>query len=682
MIVHPSPLLRPPVELTAAVVFIAVAAVFLTFPQQLNLSWIQGIVLSAICATLGSRRLLQTWRVWRYRRLLTNRKPYVIKEIPNDQKLISKGLFVGRGFQWSQPHVQRLKETRTPAALKYLGKAGDQGGDPVLHGVGLLEGEQEVWMSLSERFGHVLILGATRVGKTRLAEVLIGQDIHRGDTVIVMDPKGDLDLLRRVYHEAEKSGKLALLRIFHLRYPGVSEHYNPIASYDSPGEIATRITEQLPSKGSSEAFKQFAWRFLNTIICALDALGETPNYRIIYKHVNDIEPLFNAYHDKLFAQHAQGDFWRRDVDTRVQRMLNQDKSKQDKPKQDNPKQGRPNQDKPKQSRSRIEALARIEYREEMRIEDDLASEIQHIMDYDPVYYDKLIASLLPLLNKLKSGRTSAILVPAEGAREENTISWDDVIENNQIVYVGLDSLANPAIARAVGNAMFADLASSAGKLYAALEGSSTPKHRICIHVDEFNDIVGPHLHPMLSKAGGAGVQITAYTQTLADIEASLDGDRAAAARLVGNFNSLIMLRVRTLDTARTLVEQVPNYDVTDLAESSSVADSSQAESSVSFTSSLSARVAVRSVHGIEASDLMRLPKGEAFGLLDGGSIWKLRFPLIGDLPACRPASEMADVALGGNVERQYSVVEIMTKVRQLRQKHATRKAPATSKAPA
>ena len=661
MIAHPSPLLRPPVELTAAVVFIAVAAVFLTFPQQLNLSWIQGIILSAICVTLGSRRLLQTLRVWRYQRLLTNRKPYVIKEIPNDQKLISKGLFVGRGFQWSQPHVQRLKETRTPAALKYLGKAGDQGGDPVLHGVGLLEGEQEVWMSLSERFGHVLILGATRVGKTRVAEVLVGQDIHRGDTVIVLDPKGDLDLLRRVYHEAEKSGKLAKLRIFHLRYPGVSEHYNPIASYNSPGEIATRITEQLPSKGSSEAFKQFAWRFLNTIISALDALGETPNYRIIYKHVNDIEPLFNAYHDKLFTQHAQGDFWRRDVETRVGRMLNQDK--------------------PKQSRSRIEALARMEYREEMRIEDDLASEIQHIMDYDPVYYDKLIASLLPLLNKLKSGRTSAILVPAEGAREENTISWDDVIENNQIVYVGLDSLANPAIARAVGNAMFADLASSAGKLYAAVEGSSAPKHRICIHADEFNDIVGPHLHPMLSKAGGAGVQITAYTQTLADIEASLDGDRAAAARLVGNFNSLIMLRVRTLDTARTLVEQVPNYDVTDLAESSSVADSSQAESSVSFTSSLSARVAVRSVHGIEASDLMRLPKGEAFALLDGGSIWKLRFPLIGDLPACRPASEMADVALGGNVERQYSVVEIMTKVRQLRQKHGARK-PSSAQAPA
>ena len=344
MIVHPSPLLRPPVELTAAVVFIAVATAFFIFPQQLNLSWIQGIVLSAICATLGSRRLLQTLRVWRYRRLLTNRKPYVIREIPNDQKQISKGLFLGRGFQWSQPHVQRLKETRTPAALKYLGKAGDQGGDPVLHGVGLLEGEQEVWMSLSERFGHILTLGATRVGKTRLAEVLIGQDIHRGDTVIVLDPKGDLDLLRRIYHEAEKSGKLALLRIFHLRYPSVSEHYNPIASYDSPGEIATRITEQLPSKGSSEAFKQFAWRFLNTIISALDALGETPNYRIIYKHVTDIEPLFNAYHDKLFTQHAEGDYWREDVDSRVKKLMPK-KSEQDKSEQDKPKQPKaPNRD--------------------------------------------------------------------------------------------------------------------------------------------------------------------------------------------------------------------------------------------------------------------------------------------------------------------------------------------------
>jgi hypothetical protein len=51
-------------------------------------------------------------------------------------------------------------------------------------------------MDLSERVGHTLVLGTTRVGKTRLAELLITQDIRRGEVVIVFDPKGDASLLR------------------------------------------------------------------------------------------------------------------------------------------------------------------------------------------------------------------------------------------------------------------------------------------------------------------------------------------------------------------------------------------------------------------------------------------------------------------------------------------------------
>ncbi len=35
------------------------------------------------------------------------------------------------------------------------------------------------------------------LGKTQLAEILITQDIRRGDVMIVFDPKGDADLLRR-----------------------------------------------------------------------------------------------------------------------------------------------------------------------------------------------------------------------------------------------------------------------------------------------------------------------------------------------------------------------------------------------------------------------------------------------------------------------------------------------------
>ena len=60
-----------------------------------------------------------------------------------------------------------------------------------LHAVGLYEGEKKINMALGDRVGHTLVLGTTRVGKTRLAEWLIARDI-------IIDPKGDLDLFLMV----------------------------------------------------------------------------------------------------------------------------------------------------------------------------------------------------------------------------------------------------------------------------------------------------------------------------------------------------------------------------------------------------------------------------------------------------------------------------------------------------
>lgn len=48
-----------------------------------------------------------------------------------------------------------------------------------------------------------------------------------------------------------------------------------------------------------------------------------------------------------------------------------------------------------------------------------------------------------------------------------------------------------------------------------------------------------------------GVQVTAYTQTLSDIEARI-GDRAKAEQAVGSFDSLIMMRIRETATADML----------------------------------------------------------------------------------------------------------------------------------
>ncbi len=56
---------------------------------------------------------------------------------------------------------------------------------------------------------------------------------------------------------------------------------------------------------------------------------------------------------------------------------------------------------------------------------------------------------------------------------------------------------------------------------------------------------GDALIPLLNRSGGAGFQVTAYTETWSDVEARI-GSRPNAGQIAGNFNTLIMLRVKEI----------------------------------------------------------------------------------------------------------------------------------------
>ena len=84
--------------------------------------------------------------------------------------------------------IERLLSSQS--ILNPFRPAPEVGGRPEIHGVGMYEGERDVLLPLGERNGHMLVLGTTRVGKTRLCEVMTIQDIRRGDTVFMFDPQG------------------------------------------------------------------------------------------------------------------------------------------------------------------------------------------------------------------------------------------------------------------------------------------------------------------------------------------------------------------------------------------------------------------------------------------------------------------------------------------------------------
>ena len=173
---------------------------------------------------------------------------------------------------------------------------------------------------------------------------------------------------------------------------------------------------------------------------------------------------------------------------------------------------------------------------------------------------------------------------------------------------------------------------------------------ISLHADEFNELIGDEFVQLLNKAGGAGFQVTAYTQTWSDIEARL-GNSAKAGQVAGNFNTMIMLRVKELATARMLTDQLPNVDLLSLMSVSGVDDSSDPGSGVDFKSRNEDRISVSEVSLLGVSELVTLPKGQAFAMLSGGQLWKLRMPLADSIDDAALPQAFRDLAM--EMERSY-----------------------------
>lgn len=653
-------LLRPPVELWSTCTAFAAGTLAWLAPGALMMPPGIAVATGMTFFGFGLWRGRQAWRVLRYQGHMRRLPLYQLRaeQIP----VSHHKLFLGRGFRWTQQHTQRLRDTLKPDVQRYvqpgalyqwarqkevawetiplltvlarglrsrsrwnpLAPLPAVGGKPALHAVE--PHEQSVWMDLGERVGHTLVLGTTRVGKTRLAELLITQDIRRGDVVIVFDPKGDADLLRRIYAEARRAGRLEDFYLFHFGYPELSARYNAIGNFSRITEVATRIANQLPNEGNSAAFKEFAWRFVNIIARALVALKRRPDYQQVRRYINDIEPLFVEYAGHC-ADVAGIENWA----TLVEECAADIKER----------------NLPNALRGRsMEAIACMRLLQEKAIYDPVLDGLISAFKYDKTYFDKIVSSVGPLMEKLTTGTIAGLISPDYQDEQDARpiFEWMEVVRRKGIVYVGLDALTDTTVASAVGNSMFADLVSVAGQIYkhgvdpgqdhdqrqenrGAAKRPLTPT--ISLHADEFNELIGDEFVPLLNKAGGAGFQVTAYTQTWSDVEARL-GNRAKAGQVAGNFNTLLMLRVKELDTAAMLTDQLPRVEVFTLMSVSGVDDSSDPGSGVDFKSRNEDRISVSEVPMLTAADMVTLPKGQAFALLEGGQLWKIRIPLPDD----------------------------------------------------
>ncbi len=634
---------RRPYEILPAAGALAAAIAMRTWPELFVLPTQAALACTAGLAGLAALRGTQARRIMRYRRNL-RRLPFYALE-PKDVPSSKDSVFIGKGFEWGQTHIQRLHQARMPQNkhLLQLGKLykfardyerkhpeGDWltsitkkeawwnpveplapvGGKPEIHGVE--PDEEDVWTALAELTNHVIVYGTTRVGKTRLAQLLITQDIRRGDPTFVFDPKGDVELLLSMYAEAVKAGREKDFYIFHLGFPEISARYNPIGSFEQETEVASRTTGPLPDEGQSAAFKAFAWRYVNTIARAMAAVGIKPDMGKIYSYGVNVDQLALDYFEHWLDKRAPG--WRDTFNPTPTKEMKDLVAKTERNGRD------------------ISVVLLAKYFREMGYKDAVADSLSGILSNDKTYFEKLVNSLYPLLEKLTTGKMASLISPdyMDASDPRPLMDWQTLISRNAIVYCGFDALSIPDAAEAVSASMLSDLTSVAGAIYkhGLGYGQSIQQkaRRIRLHLDEVNELIGPYFKQLANKAGGAGMQITAYTQTGQDIEVRV-GSPAAAGQIGGNLNTLIMLRVKNEETAKILTTQLEEVPIWSVTPDSAVNDTNDPADFADFSSRSGDRLSSERVPLVTPAMVMSQPKGQAFALLEGGRLMHVRIPL-------------------------------------------------------
>jgi len=643
-------LLREPIELHGGVLLAVMGVGVWCFPKVFLLAPGPKVVAASLIGVLAAKHLWQGLKILRYKQRLIAQK-FFLKGV-NEFKPHSHQLYIGKGFVWQPIHRQRLHLLNQVKNQHYLRPSKlyqwidhyarrhpngmisqlralpgspfqtlpDIGGKPILHGVGS-DQERDIYLHQHNRNSHMVVFGMTRVGKTRFMSNTVVQDILNGEAVLVVDPKSDLELLQDMMAACQQAGREEDLLILHAGIPDLSAKYNPLTNFVNVSEVATRVTSAIQAQGEGKQFQDFAWKFLNIVSTCLHEMGEILSYTNLSFYVTRPKQLLYQYCE---ARLSKADEHYRET---IESLMAENSNKFD------------NKGKKKADITRPEAVKLYvdRYIQETldkgdrTIYDSIIVDLHYAASLGEEYYSKITASLGPVFDKIN--KTSAREVFSwEGETDLPIIQLEEVIQKKQVVYIGLDALSNQAMAEAVSQALIADLVTLCGKLYKA---SPDKKFPLCLHVDEFSNMVRDEFINLLNKAGGAGIKVSAYTQTVNDLGAIFCTNHHKMKMLLGNFGTVAMLRVANEDTAKTFVDCLERTQTRNVTPYTTTSDKPDTQDGDFFTTQNTDSVQESYQSIIDVNHLFSLPKGQAFVLADGGQLYKIRIPLLkpqGGLP--------------------------------------------------
>lgn len=132
----------------------------------------------------------------------------------------------------------------------------------------------------ADREGHIFTMGATRSGKTRLAEAMIEHDIRAGRSILWIDPKGDNAIFSKIVAAAGEAGRKDDLLFFSPVHPRYSVRIDPLSHYFMPEEVVNHVVSGVRVR--EEFYFNVAYEVTLVVVQGLmlisRALGERPSF--------------------------------------------------------------------------------------------------------------------------------------------------------------------------------------------------------------------------------------------------------------------------------------------------------------------------------------------------------------------------------------------------------------------
>jgi conjugal transfer pilus assembly protein TraD len=307
------------------------------------------------------------------------------------------------------------------------------------------------------RMRHTFCFGTTGVGKTRLAEYMVEQDIRKGYSVAFFDPKGDQEIFAKIVDVAEQCGRLNELMLVTPIYPEYSAIIDPMAYYFMVDELVGHVVSGI--KGGKEPF------FRN--IAKDITLAVILSIRLIARAKNE-KPVLN------FNELRQG--IRRSSLTGY--------------------------------RDKLLSIATAEAVE-------VAGMIQDVLESPQEYYAKVSSSLRTALVELSSGNIGQVI----GKADENR--FIKRLENGERVIFAIHSgaLITREAAATLCKVIISMIQSFIGRTY--LSNRRVVKPPLSIYIDEAQSLLYQGIEELFAKAGSAEVMVNAFAQSVNQLYAAV-----------------------------------------------------------------------------------------------------------------------------------------------------------------